>query len=541
MSSEQIEKKRWHHIGFIILVGGVTAVITLSLLWSSTYAGFFTGGAGNCGNFSEAVNLAEDGDIVAQMIPARDSGGAVITKNLRISGGWFPQVNCDENNQEFTETVDFLGYGFTYQAPFTRSELNHSGSVLVLEDTNDPTFPNLDKLIIENMVLGTDGTPLDGGGINGVISNSSALLLDNVFFDDNFARDYGGGINLEVHGNSHVIIEDSLFDFNEADDFYGGGFYMELYDSSLTISNTIFTSNRANRGGGFEVHLYGNSELIIRNSQFEGNSTALVTQSAAGGYIYMEGGHVTIENSSFSSNNTGQNGGGLYLNMIDGEVDINGTVFDGNLADNQTDSKGGGLYAEMDGGSISILGGAFNNNVADGTGGGLYIESVGNSSANVTIAGATFDNNSPNNYQFNQSGSGSLETTIMNNNIFLPTALNNVDSNFQYAEILSVTLDASNNYVIDFEAYNFVPDTSNIHVHFFFDTVEPQYAGTALCPYPSDPNQCQWKLYGGPSPYTGYNFAERPFGPYGAEKMCVLVADADHSVRLGTGNCVKLP
>jgi hypothetical protein len=48
-------------------------------------------------------------------------------------------------------------------------------------------------------------------------------------------------------------------------------------------------------------------------------------------------------------------------------------------------------------------------------------------------------------------------------------------------------------------------------------------------------------LYGGPSPFTGYSFADRPFGPDGAEQMCILVANPDHSVRLGTGNCVKLP
>ncbi|MCP4358185.1 MAG: hypothetical protein GY796_09250 [Chloroflexi bacterium] len=542
MTSWQKNTPRWQYVGFIILLSLFTSTMALMFLWSQVQARGIASGAGNCGTFEQAIQLAEDGDFIPQMIPAKDSGNAVITKNLRLSGGWFPDTNCDTNNQEFTETIDFLSHGFSYHAPITRSELNNSGSVLVLEDTNDPTFPNLDKLIVEHFILETNGNPTNGGGVRGVISDSAEVLLDNIFFDDNFVRDYGGGIYLEIRGGSHLQIEDSLFDFNEADDFNGGGLYIELYNnSSLTIDNSVFTNNSANRGGGFEVHLFDDSELIIRNSEFEDNRTMLVSQSAGGGYIQMEGGRVTIENSKFTTNNTGQNGGGLYLNMIGGEVQINNTVFDGNLADNQPDSKGGGLYAEMDGGNISILGGAFRNNTASGSGGGLYVASVGSNNTTVRISGTYFNNNSPNNYQFVQSGSGTLTSSVLDNTVYLPSILNNTDSTIKSAEILSLTLDANFNYVVNFEVHNFVPDTKNYHVHFFFDTVLPKYAGTELCPYPSDPTQCKWKLYGGSSPFTKYSFSERPFGPYGAEKMCILVADSQHRILLNSGNCVKLP
>jgi hypothetical protein len=118
--------------------------------------------------------------------------------------------------------------------------------------------------------------------------------------------------------------------------------------------------------------------------------------------------------------------------------------------------------------------------------------------------------------------------------------MNNFSSQSLWAKINDISLDADLNYVVDFQT-NFVPNTSDVHVHFFFDTVEPQYAGTALCPFPNDLDQCKWKLYDGPSPFTNYSFADRPDGPYGAESMCILVADSDHSVRLGTGNCVELP
>jgi hypothetical protein len=117
--------------------------------------------------------------------------------------------------------------------------------------------------------------------------------------------------------------------------------------------------------------------------------------------------------------------------------------------------------------------------------------------------------------------------------VHLPIASNNWPFDARSAQIHSISLDENNNYVVDFDAYNYEPALPGEHVHFFFDTVAPEDAGT--------PGSGPWKLYGGPSPFTGYAFADRPFGPYGAEQMCILVANPDHSVLLNSGNCVKLP
>ena len=526
--------KRWQRLSVTLLLGVFMVGMTLFILWSNAFAGYFAGGAGGCGNFGDSVAATEVGDAVFQMIPTRDSGGAVITKDMRIMGGWFPTVNCAAANQVFSTTADFLDYGFEFRAPDSRSGLDYNGSVLTLEDPSSPNFPTLDKLIIEHMTLQTFGTPVEGGGINGIISDSAEVLLDNLFFDTNYARDYGGGLKLEVWGNSSLRIEDSLFDLNEADDFNGGGFYVELHHGSrMTIENTIFTNNTAIRGGAFEIHLFDDSELFILNSEFHNNSTQLVTNSAGGGYIFMEGGRVIIENSHFSSQNTGQNGGGLYIISTDGDVKITNTAFDGNMADNQPDSKGGGLYAEMDGGTMTIQRGTFANNEATGAGGGVYVESVGASSTMVNIIGAEFTNNTPNNYQFVQSGSGALDTVVLGENIYLPAILNDPQP-VQTARILSITLNANNDYVVAFDTDNYEPVMPGTHVHFFFDNVPVEDAGM-----PAD--EIRWIAYGGSSPFTQYGFADRVISPYGAEKMCILVANQNHSIRPGTGNCVKLP
>ncbi len=67
-------------------------------------------------------------------------------------------------------------------------------------------------------------------------------------------------------------------------------------------------------------------------------------------------------------------------------------------------------------------------------------------------------------------------------------------------------------------------------VHFFFNTVPPEQVGV--------PGSGPWYVYGGGSPFTGYGVADRP---QAATQLCVLVANHDHSVILGSGNCMNLP
>ena len=87
-----------------------------------------------------------------------------------------------------------------------------------------------------------------------------------------------------------------------------------------------------------------------------------------------------------------------------------------------------------------------------------------------------------------------------------------------------------NLYVVDYEPNNL---ESSQHVHIFFDTVPPEQAGSPG----SGPWKLTWNTYGTP-PFTQYGLANRPSG---ATQLCALVANANHSVILGSGNCVFLP
>ena len=85
-------------------------------------------------------------------------------------------------------------------------------------------------------------------------------------------------------------------------------------------------------------------------------------------------------------------------------------------------------------------------------------------------------------------------------------------------------------YVVDYEVFNV---SESQHVHIFFDTVPPEQAGSPG----AGPWKLTWNDYGDP-PFTQYGIANRPAG---ATMLCALVANSNHSVILGSGNCVFLP
>ncbi len=99
-----------------------------------------------------------------------------------------------------------------------------------------------------------------------------------------------------------------------------------------------------------------------------------------------------------------------------------------------------------------------------------------------------------------------------------------------YVRINRITLNTAYQYVVEYETFGFTEQLPGQHIHFFFNTVPPEQAGV--------PGAGPWKIYGGPRPFTGYTFDNKPAA---ATQMCALVANANHTVIAGSGNCVDLP
>jgi serine/threonine-protein kinase len=85
-------------------------------------------------------------------------------------------------------------------------------------------------------------------------------------------------------------------------------------------------------------------------------------------------------------------------------------------------------------------------------------------------------------------------------------------------------------YLVDYTTYGYTEVLPGMHVHFFFNTVPPEQAGV--------PGNGPWYLWGGPRPFNGYSLGDKPAS---ASEMCALVANTDHSIIMGSGNCVALP
>jgi hypothetical protein len=98
-----------------------------------------------------------------------------------------------------------------------------------------------------------------------------------------------------------------------------------------------------------------------------------------------------------------------------------------------------------------------------------------------------------------------------------------------YVQITRITLN-NNIYEVYYEPSGYTPVLPGMHIHFFYNTVPPENAGS--------PGSGPWELYAGPMPFTRYTTSNRPSA---ATQICALVANPNHSVIAESGNCMDIP
>jgi hypothetical protein len=129
----------------------------------------------------------------------------------------------------------------------------------------------------------------------------------------------------------------------------------------------------------------------------------------------------------------------------------------------------------------------------------------------------------------------SLKLTDTEQPTLTPTQQTDTTPETQRVTITGIQL-SGDRYAVEFVASGYQPALPGMHMHFYFDTVSSEQAGA--------PGGGPWQIYpnmsGGSasSPMMLYGVADRPAG---ANQMCVLVANPNHSVNQGTGNCYPLP
>ena len=290
--------------------------------------------------------------------------------------------------------------------------------VTTLADSSSQT----DGKISLREALDYAGTKIDGKtlsstirfSLGGTIELSRTLTINKDVTVD--ASDVGG-VELDRGGKGQVLL------------LYGGKASAEI---SVSLTGLTLTGGVANpsstgalqRGVGVQVGAFCN--LTATNCAIVGNSSS----AALGAGIYVQGGRLTLIDSTVSSNSTGGEtsaGGGIYVDDGDltltrttvesnaaatgggvylkgGSAVLDGALLSGNVA---TNGSGGGFYNFA--GYLDLENASFLGNGANGSGGGLY--NVGVEGRETLVVDATFADNAAQNGGAIYAYGGSLSTT----------------------------------------------------------------------------------------------------------------------------------
>jgi hypothetical protein len=116
------------------------------------------------------------------------------------------------------------------------------------------------------------------------------------------------------------------------------------------MSNMQITGNTGDTGGGFEIHVFDNSQVIIQGSQISANTA--VSGNGGGGRIVIHSGTVTLANNTIFNNIAFDSGGGVSVEAAGGGpayLILQNNSFSGNTA---APGKAKDLYIS---GNVTVL------------------------------------------------------------------------------------------------------------------------------------------------------------------------------------------
>ncbi len=192
---------------------------------------------------------------------------------------------------------------------------------------------------------------------------NAATDLEECTFDGNTAGDRGGGAL--IAGTN--TLTNCTFVNNTAVSL-GGGFISNLPSNVSTITGCTFQENHAGgRGGGITVGILRMTDTLVtgNTSQTTGGGITTGTQQGAS----------TVENCIITNNTAVSNGGGLESRT---PATVTGTTFSGN----QSGQQGGGIYTQQ---PLTVQNATLNGNTATTNGGGVGASAVAVNLTNSTL------------------------------------------------------------------------------------------------------------------------------------------------------------
>ncbi|CAN5610646.1 hypothetical protein BH11PLA2_BH11PLA2_47110 [soil metagenome] len=247
---------------------------------------------------------------------SNDSGPGSLRAALTVA-------NLDPN----ADTIAFSSLFDTPQTiALTSGELPISESVTL-------TGPGANKLTI---TPSTSARIFNINNMNSVLNvtiSGMKLTGASIAVPGSTASGYIGGAILS---SNEIVTLDGLWLANNTAT-NGGGIDMSLNGGTLNILNSTLSGNTGTtHGGGVYLQCQTNeTTLVIRNSTFFGNTAAGTVVAGLGGGVCLSNSiastSVTIQNSTFV-NNSAATGGGFRAATVATILNIESTVFDGNVA-----------------------------------------------------------------------------------------------------------------------------------------------------------------------------------------------------------------
>ncbi len=364
-------------------------IISLSGARSVTLDGFtFRASASLGGNSAVTVDSSEG--IVFRSCVFDSLTGSGDGTAVRSSGSGVGIEECNfSNNYADGNGGALYGNGSTISiSGHSLFDINsaYRGGAIYLEGNSEISITDTDLTNNNSELAYNSGS--NGGAI--YLENTTAVI-NNSKLIGNYSEDNanGGALYIDNNTGEEVNIINSEFKYNGYLDstsktFNGGAIY--LLNGSLNISGagSDISSNCTNNGAGGGIYIYGGN-LSISNASISNNGFIGVgaPETQSGGGIYFRGSSLTIDRVKFINNQAEDNGGGIFINPVTADININNSLFRSNRAIN---NDGGALY--LNNGALNFANVTFYDNSANNNGGAIY------SNIGATIYNSVFYGNS---------------------------------------------------------------------------------------------------------------------------------------------------
>jgi hypothetical protein len=316
--------------------GGKTRILHLASAWNVTTPKLTVQHLAFTGGFTTDVMNTK----------ATTQGGAAIFRDggsLDVIDCQFTDNHCASTGQDVSGgaitsqgvgTTTIVGSTFTNNSGSNGGAVGNLGNVLTIVNS---TFDH-------NGATGTDGNPGNGGNGGAVVFDGS--MTTETFcgstFTNNTAGAQGGAIFRVAYTGEPTVVDQCTFDGNSSDPKVGlaGAIYLE--NTTITMTATTISNNKANYGGGFWVGEMATANLtnvtVVDNSSNQG-----------GGFWFANPKGGTFLNCTIAGNSAGY-GGTLFTG--NNTITLQNTVVAGG------DCKDGGHVFQGSGVNLVFMGGS---------------------------------------------------------------------------------------------------------------------------------------------------------------------------------------